>query len=201
MSRDPTREKAALTRLLPVLVFAGIVAFFGVALVTGDPSKIPSTLIGKAVPPTAFPAIEELAADGKSVPGFVSADLAKGKTTIVNFWASWCAQCVEEHPLLDKLAAESGADLFGVNYKDSSVAARRYLGRYGNPYASVGTDANGRNAIDWGVYGMPETFVINGRGEIVYKHVGPLSPEAIETKVMPAIAKAKSAVAVSATTP
>ncbi|NOT71955.1 MAG: DsbE family thiol:disulfide interchange protein [Hyphomicrobium sp.] len=193
-----TREKPALMRLLPVLVFAGIAVFFAVALMTGDPSKIPSTLIGKPVPVTAFPAVEELTADGKPVPGFVSADLAKGKATVVNFWASWCAQCVEEHPLLDKLAATSGADLLGVNYKDTGVAARRYLGRYGNPYAAVGTDANGRNAIDWGVYGMPETFVINGKGEIVYKHVGPLSPEAIETKIMPAIAKAKTAVAANA---
>lgn len=196
-----TREKPALARLLPVFVFAGIALFFGIALKTAEPSKIPSTLIGKPVPQTAFPALEELAAEGKPVPGFTSADLAKGKATIVNFWASWCAQCVDEHPLLDKLQAASGADLYGVNYKDSNVAARRYLGRYGNPYSAVGTDVAGRGAIDWGVYGMPETFIINGKGEIVYKHVGPLSPEAIEAKIMPAIQKAKSAVAASTTAP
>ena len=192
------KTKPTFMRLLPVLAFAGIAAFFAVALKTAEPSKIPSTLIGRPVPQTTFPAVEELVADGKAVPGFASADLANGKPTIVNFWASWCAQCVEEHPLLDKLAATSGADLMGVNYKDSNVAARRYLARYGNPYASVGTDANGRNAIDWGVYGMPETFVINGRGEIVYKHVGPLSPEAIETKILPALEMAKGAIAATA---
>lgn len=196
-----TREKPALARLLPVFVFGGIALFFAIALKTAEPSKIPSTLIGKPVPATQFPALEELAADGKPVPGFVSADLAKGKATIVNFWASWCAQCVEEHPLLDKLQAASGADLFGVNYKDANEAARRYLGRYGNPYSVVGTDTAGRGAIDWGVYGMPETFIINGKGEIVYKHIGPLTPEAIAQKVMPAIQKAKSAVAASATAP
>jgi cytochrome c biogenesis protein CcmG, thiol:disulfide interchange protein DsbE len=196
-----TAEKPGLIRLMPVFVFVGIAIFFGIALTTGDPSKIPSTLIGKPVPQSSFPAVEELVADGRPVPGFVSMDLAKGNATIVNFWASWCAQCVEEHPLLDNLAATSGADLVGVNYKDTSVAARRYLGRYGNPYAAVGSDLTGRNAINWGVYGMPETFVINGKGEIVYKHVGPLSPEAIETKILPAVAKAKSAVAVNTTAP
>jgi cytochrome c biogenesis protein CcmG/thiol:disulfide interchange protein DsbE len=191
------KDKSAFMRLLPFLAFAAIAVSFGFALMTAEPSKIPSTLIGRTVPQSAFPAIEGLAAEGTDVPGFTSADLAKGKVTIVNFWASWCAQCVEEHPLLDKLAASSGAELFGVNYKDTTVAARRYLGRYGNPYAAIGTDANGRTAIDWGVYGMPETFIINGKGAIVYKHVGPLSEDAIAAKVMPAIEKAKSAAVAS----
>lgn len=186
-------KKSSIVRLLPVLVFAGIAAFFGLALMSADPSKVPSTLIGKAVPKSAFPALSELTEDGKPVPGFTSADLATGKPTVVNYWASWCAQCVEEHPLLDKLATSSGADVYGVNYKDTDVAARRYLSRYGNPYAAVGTDANGRTAIDWGVYGMPETFVIDGQGRIVYKHIGPLSPQSIESKILPAIEKAKSA--------
>ena len=184
-------ERPALSRFLPIVVFAGIALVFGYALMTADPSKIPSTLIGKPVPQTAFPAVDDLVADGRPVPGFVSADLAKGKATIVNFWASWCVQCVEEHPLLDQLASSTGAELFGVNYKDSGVDARRYLGRYGNPYAAVGSDSSGRNAIDWGVYGMPETFVINGRGEIVFKHVGPLSLVDIQTKIIPAIETAK----------
>ena len=183
----------ALMRLLPVAIFAAVAVFFAVALKTGDPSKIPSTLIGKAVPETSFPAVKDLTTDGKAVPGFVSADLAKGKVTIVNFWASWCAQCVEEHPLLETLKLKSGAELYSVNYKDAADTARRYLSRYGNPYSAVGTDPAGRGAIDWGVYGMPETFVINGKGEIVYKHVGPLSAEAIEAKILPAVAMAAKA--------
>lgn len=192
-------KRSSMVRLLPVLIFAGIAAFFGLALMTAEPSRVPSTLIGKAVPQSVFPALPELTDDGKPVPGFSSTDLASGKPTVVNYWASWCAQCVEEHPLLDKLAASSGADVFGVNYKDTDVAARRYLGRYGNPYAAVGTDANGRTAIDWGVYGMPETFVIDGQGRIVYKHIGPLSPQSIESKILPAIEKAKGATKASET--
>ena len=184
-------SSSALMRLLPVAVFAAIALFFAVALKGGDPSKIPSMLIGKSAPQTAFPALEELTANGKAVPGFVSADLAKGKVTIVNFWASWCAQCVDEHPYLETLKADTGAELYGVNYKDSAVAARRYLSRYGNPYSAVGVDGGGRSAIDWGVYGMPETFVINGKGQVVYKHIGPLSPESIAAKIMPAIEEAK----------
>jgi cytochrome c biogenesis protein CcmG, thiol:disulfide interchange protein DsbE len=182
---------SALMRLLPVAVFAAIALFFAVALRGGDPSKIPSMLIGKPAPQTAFPALDELAADGKPVPGFTSADLTKGKVTIVNFWASWCSQCIEEHPLLDKLTGATGANLYGVNYKDTAAAARRYLGRFGNPYAAVGVDSIGRSAIDWGVYGMPETFIVDGKGMIVYKHTGPLSPEAIEAKLLPAIEAAK----------
>ena len=95
--------------------------------------------------------------------------------SVVNFWASWCAPCVQEHPLLVALKERTGVQLYGVNYKDQAAAARRFLGRYGNPFAAVGVDANGRAAIEWGVYGMPETFIVNGKGEIVYKHVGPIS--------------------------
>ena len=187
-----TKDKSSFMRLLPFLAFAGIAVAFGVALMTAEPTKIPSTLIGQTMPKSEFPAIEGLAAEGTAIPGFTSADLAKGKVTIINFWASWCAQCVEEHPLLDKLAATSGADLFGVNYKDTTVAARRYLGRYGNPYMAIGTDANGRTAIDWGVYGMPETFIVDGKGAIVYKQVGPLSEDVIASTILPAIEKAKN---------
>jgi cytochrome c biogenesis protein CcmG, thiol:disulfide interchange protein DsbE len=186
-----TSGSSALMRLLPIAVFAAIALFFAIALRGGDPSKIPSMLIGKPAPQTAFPALEELTVEGRAVPGFTSADLAKGNVTIVNFWASWCSQCIDEHPLLEKLTGATGASLYGVNYKDSAAAARRYLGRFGNPYAAVGVDSIGRSAIDWGVYGMPETFVIDGKGTIVYKHTGPMTPETIEAKLLPAIEAAK----------
>ena len=109
----------------------------------------------------------------------------------MNFWASWCVPCVQEHPLLVALKERTGVRLYGVNYKDQAAAARRFLGRYGNPFTAVGVDGDGRAAIEWGVYGMPETFVVDGKGRIVYKHVGPITPETLETKIIPAIRAAE----------
>ena len=176
----------------PLIIFGIMAALFGFALTAGDPSKLPSALLGKPVPSTEFPALEGLLDNGKPVPGFQSTDLAKGKVSIVNFWASWCVPCIEEHPLLIKLKERSGVDIYGVNYKDQAEAGRRFLGRYGSPYTAVGTDRSGRSAIEWGVYGMPETFVIDGAGKIAFKHVGPVSPESLEKVLLPAIAKARS---------
>jgi cytochrome c biogenesis protein CcmG/thiol:disulfide interchange protein DsbE len=175
----------------PLLIFAAMAALFAFALTSGDPTKLPSALIGRPVPQTEFPALEGLVENGQPVPGFAAADLAKGKVSVVNFWASWCAPCIEEHPLLIALKARSGVDIYGVNYKDQPEAGRRFIGRYGNPFTAVGTDRSGRNAIEWGVYGMPETFVIDGAGKIAYKHVGPISKESLEAKLLPAIAKAQ----------
>ncbi len=178
-------------RFLPIAVFAGVVGFFGYALTSGDPSKLPSALIGKTVPTSTFPAVEDLQDSGVAVPGFSSADLTAGNVSVVNFWASWCGPCVEEHPLLIDLRATTGVALYGVNYKDQATAARRFIGRYGNPFTAVGTDLTGRTAIEWGVYGMPETFVVNGNGSIVYKHVGPLSVASIKERLLPAIEGAR----------
>lgn len=180
-------------RLLPVAIFFIVAALFLFSLQTGDPSKLPSALLGKPVPPSDFPGIAEVVANGKPVPGFTSADLAKGKVTLVNFWASWCTSCVEEHPLLAELGKSAGIDIYGVAQKDDPAATRRFLGRYGNPFAALGSDASGRQSIDWGVYGMPESFVVNGEGKIVYKKVGPISPESMASEVLPAIAAAKAA--------
>lgn len=182
-------------RLMPVVVFAVVAGFFAMALRSGDPSRLPSTLVGKPVPETAFPPLEGLQSGGKPEPGFNSADLARGKVSVVNYWASWCQPCVEEHPFLEQLKEQAGVDIYGVNYKDQTDAARRYIGRYGNPYSAIGTDASGRAAIDWGVYGTPETFVVNGKGEVVYKHVGPISAESLKTKLLPIIEKAKAGAA------
>jgi len=182
-----------LMRLLPVIFFAVVAGFFAMALRSGDPSLLPSTMVGKEVPKGDFPPVEGLeTADGKPETGFTSADLAKGRVSVVNYWASWCVPCIEEHPVLVKLKSASDVDIYGINYKDRADAARRFIGRFGNPYTAVGTDAQGRAAIEWGVYGTPETFIVNGKGQIVYKHVGPISEEALQTKLLPAIEKART---------
>jgi cytochrome c biogenesis protein CcmG/thiol:disulfide interchange protein DsbE len=189
------RPRRRLGLIIPLLIFAAMAGLFAFALRSGDPSRLPSALIGKPVPTTEFPPLEGLRDDGGPVPGFTSKDLAAGKVSVVNFWASWCVPCVQEHPLLVELKGRTGVDLYGVNYKDQATAARRFLGRYGNPFTAVGTDATGRNAIEWGVYGMPETFVVNGRGEIVYKHVGPISAESLAQRLVPAIEAARAGTA------
>lgn len=184
-------EALKFTRILPVAIFAAVAALFLLSLRTGGPRDLPSTMIGKRVPQSNFPAISGLVAESRDVPGFSEADLARGHVSLVNFWASWCASCVAEHALIADLKAKANVDVYGVDYKDGDVDARRFLARYGNPYTAVGTDASGRTAIDWGVYGMPETFVVNGQGEIVFKHIGAMSDESIASKIMPAIEAAR----------
>lgn len=180
--------------VLPLIVVGVMSAFFLAALRSGDPSRLPSALIGKPVPQFALAPIEGLdAAGGNARPGISSADLASGEVTIVNMWASWCTPCVQEHPQLVALKQQYGLRLVGINYKDEPEAARRFLTRNGNPFDAIGADTTGRVAIDWGVYGVPETYVVDGRGRIAFKYVGPLSAAAIEDQILPAIAKAKSA--------
>jgi cytochrome c biogenesis protein CcmG/thiol:disulfide interchange protein DsbE len=179
--------------VLPLAMFFGLAIMFAFALFTGDPSKLPSALIGRPAPKVDFAPLEGLKVAGQSVPGFTAADLSKGDVTIVNFWASWCVPCVQEHPMLIELAKRTGVPIYGVNYKDEADNARRFIGRYGNPYKAVGVDPLGRGAIEWGVYGMPETFVVDGKGRIAYKHVGPISLGSLEERVIPAIEKAREA--------
>lgn len=182
---------------VPLAVFLACAVLFQFALKSGDPSKLPSALIGKPAPVTTFAALEGLSGQTGPVPGFTSEDL-RGQVTVVNFWASWCAPCVAEHPFLVELSQTSGVRLFGVNYKDEPEKARRFLGRYGNPFTAMGVDPKGRGAIEWGVYGMPETFVVDGAGRIVHKHVGPITERSLAEKVLPAI---RAAAAQSATAP
>jgi cytochrome c biogenesis protein CcmG/thiol:disulfide interchange protein DsbE len=189
----PVAERRRVGALVwPLLVFVLLAAIFAFALRSGDPSKLPSALIGKPVPNVALAAVEGLGDGTRPIGGFTSADLAGGQVSVVNFWASWCVPCVQEHPLLVALKERTGVRLYGVNYKDQAAAARRFLGRYGNPFAAVGVDGDGRAAIEWGVYGMPETFVVDGKGRIAYKHVGPISAETLETKIIPAIRAAQA---------
>ena len=177
--------------LLPLAVFAGMAVMFYVGLFSGDPSKLPSALIGKPVPEFALPQLTGLIENGKQVPGFTDKDLSAGEISIVNVWASWCIPCHQEHPYLSVLTKKSGAPLYGLNYKDGEASARRFLGRYGNPFAAVGRDSSGRAAINWGVYGVPETFIVGGDGQILYKHVGPIDDKAIDERLMPVIRKAR----------
>lgn len=177
----------------PLAIFAILAVLFFLALRSGDPSRLPSALIGRPAPATSLPPLDGLVDGGQPVPGFSNENFASGQVTVVNFWASWCAPCVQEHPLLVALKERTGVKLYGVNYKDQPDTARRFLGRYGNPFTAVGVDGNGRAAIDWGVTGMPETFILNGKGEIVYKHIGPISPETLETKILPMVHAASRA--------
>ena len=171
---------------LPLLIFAALAGLFWYALQGGDPSRLPSALIGKPVPDFTLPPLEGLAgADGKDMPGFASSDLAQGAPTIINVFASWCAECRLEHPLLVALGRQKGIRLYGIDYKDDEASGRRFLGRNGNPYVRVGADTSGRTAIDFGVYGVPETYVVTGDGKIAYRHVGPLTEEAIRDKLLP----------------
>jgi cytochrome c biogenesis protein CcmG/thiol:disulfide interchange protein DsbE len=147
-------------------------------------------LIGKPVPEFTLAPLEGLLRDGKPVAGLASADLKGDKVTVVNVWASWCTPCRAEHPLLIALAKDPRVRLVGINYKDSTENTRRFLGALGNPFAAVGVDQSGRSAIDWGVYGVPETFVVSRDGIIRHKHVGPLSEEALVGSIATAISTA-----------
>jgi cytochrome c biogenesis protein CcmG, thiol:disulfide interchange protein DsbE len=178
--------------LVPLILFIGLTALFLVRLNAGDPSLIPSALIGHPVPPTTLPPVAGLKRDAAAVPGLDPASF-KGTVTVVNVWASWCVPCHDEAPLLMQLAQDSRLRLVGINYKDDADNARRFFVRYGNPFAAAGADQNGRAAIEWGVYGVPETFVIGRDARIAYKLVGPITPENFESTLRPQIEKALAA--------
>jgi len=171
------RPRSRLIFLLPAMIFVVLAGLFLFQLKWGrNPAEVPSVLINKPVPTFSLAPLEGLMADGKPVPGLSNEDL-KGRVTIVNVWASWCAPCRQEHPLLVELAKDPSIRVVGINQKDNPDNARRFLGTLGNPYAAVGVDPNGRASIDWGVYGVPETFIVGPDGMIRYKHIGPLTPE------------------------
>ena len=190
--QDTSVRRRRLLVLLPLAVFLALAGLFLYRLGSGDPSLVPSALIGRPVPQTTLPPLEGLVRDGAPVPG-IAADDFKGSVTVVNVWASWCVPCHDEAPLLMKMAEDKRFRIVGINYKDQPDNARRFIGRHGNPFGAVGADGNGRASIDWGVYGVPETFVVGRDGRIAFKLVGPITAANLETTLKPAIEKALAA--------
>jgi cytochrome c biogenesis protein CcmG/thiol:disulfide interchange protein DsbE len=183
-------RRRSLLVILPLIIFAGLVALFLLRLGAGDPSRLPSALIGRPAPALTLPPLEGLVDNGAPVPGFDPATL-KNTVTVVNVWASWCVPCRDEHPFLMKLAADERVRMVGINYKDAADNARGFIERYGNPFDAVGVDTNGRAAIEWGVYGVPETFIVGRDGTIAYKHIGPIDAAGL-AKISAAIDKASA---------
>ncbi len=174
----PTRGRNLLV-FLPLALAALLTVVLAWGL-TRDPSALPSTLIGKAVPDFALPPVK-----GRTL-GLSSADL-KGEVSLVNVFASWCVACREEHPLFMALAAQGTVPLHGLNYKDQPDDAAKWLDSLGDPYTRTGADISGRVAIDWGVYGVPETFVVGADGRIAYKHIGPVNEEVLNRTILPLV--------------
>jgi cytochrome c biogenesis protein CcmG/thiol:disulfide interchange protein DsbE len=178
--------------LIPLVAFLGLAVLFVIRLKAGDPSTIPSALIGHPAPQTNLPPVTGLVREGATVPGLDPAAF-KGAVSVLNVWASWCVPCHDEAPLLVRLAQDKRIRVVGINYKDQAENARRFLGRYGDPYAANGADENGRAAIEWGVYGVPETFVVGRDARIVFKLIGPITPDNLDTVLKPEIDKAVAA--------
>ena len=169
-------------RYMPLMIFAALVILLAVGL-TLNPREIPSVMIGKPAP--AFKL------DRLDAPGQFSPSELKGKVWLLNIWASWCGACIQEHPVLNDIAKSHKITLIGLAYKDEDTDAKTWLKTRGNPYAVVVADRDGRVGIDYGVYGVPETFVIDKAGQIAYKHIGPITPEIFRDKILPELQKAQ----------
>jgi cytochrome c biogenesis protein CcmG/thiol:disulfide interchange protein DsbE len=183
---SPAGARGWLT-ILPVAVFLVLVALFYRGL-SGDPAEVPSVLINKPVPDFTLAPVEAL-----NLPGLATADLKKGDITLVNVWASWCVPCRTEHPLLMELGRREDLRVVGINYKDDPENARRFLNTLGVPFAAVGGDPDGRTAVDWGVYGVPESFLVDGEGVIRLKWIGPLTGEALRNEIIPKLEEIRRA--------
>lgn len=164
---------------IPAALFLALMIVFGWAL-TRDPHSIPSALIGKVVPEFSLPPVKDRTL------GLASEDL-RGEVSLVNVFASWCVACREEHPLFMRMKAEAIVPIHGLNYKDEPENAARWLNTMGDPYSRTGADNSGRVTIDWGVYGVPETFVVTSDGRIAYKHIGALTPDVLNNTLLPLI--------------
>ncbi|ASQ02517.1 DsbE family thiol:disulfide interchange protein [Sinorhizobium meliloti] len=176
---------------LPLLIFAVLALIFWSQLNSGrDVSEIPSALIGTKAPMLAMPPLEGAATpSGEPMPALDDAAV-KGKLTLVNVWASWCVPCRQEHPIILELSKDPRLNVVGINYKDRNENALRFLGELGNPFSAIGVDPNGKAAIDWGVYGIPESFLVAADGTILYKRAGPFDEKSLREGLMPAIEKA-----------
>lgn len=172
-------------RFLPLMAFAVLTVALGIGLFRGDRDVLRSTFLDEPAPVFSVPKYQ---AEGETV----SLEQMKGDGPFVlNFWASWCGPCIVEHPEITKLSKLDGVRVFGINYKDKPADAQRFLDRYGNPFTEIGVDEAGRAAIEYGVAALPETFVINGEGRVIYKHVGPINPGDFDEKLLPAIEAAR----------
>jgi cytochrome c biogenesis protein CcmG/thiol:disulfide interchange protein DsbE len=181
------RRGSRLALFLPLAIFLALAMVFLARLMSGgDLSAIPSALVGKPVPEFELPALDGLVREGAPVPGLTNADL-EGGVSVVNVFASWCGPCRQEHPLLEDLAHDPRIRVLGINYKDVPANALGFLDGLGNPYQAVGVDSRGRTAIDWGVYGVPETFLVDRDGIIREKIVGPLTPQSLAEVLRPGI--------------
>jgi cytochrome c biogenesis protein CcmG/thiol:disulfide interchange protein DsbE len=170
--------------IAPPAIFAGLAALFFFGMQRENPDELPSAMTGKPAPAVQVTPL------GDMTP-FTDADLRSGGVKLLNYWASWCAPCRVEHPILEDLA-DQGITIYGVNYKDKPGNALGFLQELGDPYTAIGADENGRMALDWGVYGVPETYVIDGQGNIVLRFAGPITDRVLESQIMPAIEKAKA---------
>ena len=180
------QRRRVLFALIPLAAFLALAALFYFRL-GADTQRLPSALIGRPAPQFALPELP-----GANLPGFTDADLRAGNVTVVNIFASWCGPCRDEHPYLMKLAADerlkaSGVRLAGLAYKDEPGQSLQVLKSLGNPYGLIGVDRSGRAGVEWGVYGVPETFVVKGDGSIAYKYVGPISEQGLRERLIPAI--------------
>ncbi|MFT5182422.1 MAG: cytochrome c biogenesis protein CcmG/thiol:disulfide interchange protein DsbE [Alphaproteobacteria bacterium] len=173
--------------ILPVALFVvliGVLAVLTLQTKDGrDPSLIPSALIGKPAPEVSLPAVAE------AIPGgFAGADL-RGRVTMVNVFASWCVPCLAEHPLISRLAAD-GIPVYAINHRDTVLEASKWLKRHGNPFTAVGFDPEGRASVEWGVTGVPETYIINAEGIVTFKHAGPITAKVLEDTILPKLREA-----------
>lgn len=176
--------------LLPFGIFAVLAGIFAWQLLFGvPPNQLPSALIGRPAPALTLAPLEGLTGSQGQLPGFDENSL-DGKVSIVNVWASWCVPCRTEHPYLMQLAEDGRVQMTGLNYKDATANALRFLGQLGNPFTVVGVDPRGKGAIEWGVYGVPETFIVDANGMIAHKHVGPLTEQNMQQSFLPALERA-----------